>query len=147
MAGPQHKPSRFSYCLTVLCGLIAGCGQAGFVPATGTVTLNGAPLADVNVSFIPESEGEPAYGTTNAEGIFALTTRLAQGARAGSYHVLVTPATRPGSARGSAKPQTRTTEQKGAAIPSIYASKATSPLIVTLPHQEPILLELEAETH
>jgi hypothetical protein len=34
--------------------LSAGCSQSEFVPVTGTVTWNGAPLSDGEVIFIPE---------------------------------------------------------------------------------------------
>ncbi|MEK6247545.1 MAG: carboxypeptidase-like regulatory domain-containing protein [Planctomycetales bacterium] len=43
------------------------------IPVSGTVTLDGMPLADATVSFIPEN-GRPANGTTDADGRFELTT-------------------------------------------------------------------------
>ncbi|UUO07289.1 carboxypeptidase-like regulatory domain-containing protein [Blastopirellula sp. J2-11] len=70
--------SWVSRCLAPAILLIAaiGCGRGnplGLVPVSGRVTLDGAPLADATVSFIPE-QGRPASGTTNAEGRFELTT-------------------------------------------------------------------------
>lgn len=64
-----------------VCGLglsliLAGCGSGGrlaVVPVSGLVTLNGDPLPDASVTFIPE-KGKPATGKTDQTGIYRLTT-------------------------------------------------------------------------
>lgn len=54
-----------------------GCGGR-YVPVSGQITLNGAPLADAYVTFQPvgsPSNAEPgpgSYGKTDAEGRFTL---------------------------------------------------------------------------
>ena len=53
-----------------------GCGgELILEPVDGTVTLDGEPVADAAVLFLPIlSDGPPAHGTTNSEGRFRLTT-------------------------------------------------------------------------
>lgn len=66
---------RLSILPLVLFGLsLAGCGGGSeTIVVTGVVTRNSEPLADADVSFIPES-GRPGYGRTDASGRFTLTT-------------------------------------------------------------------------
>jgi hypothetical protein len=70
---------RLLWCLlspTLLFAL--GCGNARYVPVSGTVTLNGEPLADAYITFQPVSgpgnpyPGPGSYAKTDAEGRFAL---------------------------------------------------------------------------
>lgn len=73
--------------------LLAGCGPSGptMVPVTGTVTLDGAPVAGVGVMFAPATAGRPAQGTTDATGKFQLTTeKSGDGVLEGEYEVTVT---------------------------------------------------------
>ncbi|MBY0228069.1 MAG: carboxypeptidase-like regulatory domain-containing protein, partial [Gemmataceae bacterium] len=65
----------------------AGCG-AKLVPAEGTITLDGKPLANANVTFVPE-KGPSPVGTSDAQGKFKLTTGNKAGAPAGTYKVMV----------------------------------------------------------
>jgi len=62
----------------------------GFV--TGTVTMDGQPLAGIEVSFAPES-GRPSGGLTNAAGRYELTyVGGVKGAKVGSHRVrMLTP--------------------------------------------------------
>jgi hypothetical protein len=64
----------------------------GAVPVTGTVTLDGQPVAGANVSFSPTSGGgKAAVGTTDASGKFTLTTmKSGDGAVPGAYLVTIT---------------------------------------------------------
>src|SRR5690349_16946793 len=74
-------------CLTLLS---LGCGS-NLVPAEGTVTLDGQPLANASVGFVPDEEGlQTASGTTDKNGRFRLMIgdRKA-GALPGKYKVLV----------------------------------------------------------
>jgi hypothetical protein len=68
--------------LAVLIGLgLAGCGGADFktAPVSGTVTLNGEPVADIQVLFQPigTGQGNPGPGSkglTDADGRYTLKT-------------------------------------------------------------------------
>ena len=55
--------------------VLAGCGGDDRVAAVhGIVKLDGDPVADASVTFMPKEGGRPAFGITNAEGAFELTT-------------------------------------------------------------------------
>lgn len=71
--------------------LLAGCGGSrgpDVVPAGGTVTYEGKPLANASVSFTPAS-GRPAVGTTDAQGKFTLRTGTQDGAVIGTHKVSI----------------------------------------------------------
>lgn len=92
--------------LGILALLIAGgCGGEGAgdnpetAPVSGTVTLGGTPVAGATVTFHPSVASEPgqpaqgnaAFGLTNAQGQFQLTTFDSNdGAVPGDYKVTVT---------------------------------------------------------
>jgi hypothetical protein len=61
------------------------------VLVSGTVTLDGEPVAGISVAFVPKgSDGREAYGLTDARGLFTLTisgTEPGSGAIPGEYHV------------------------------------------------------------
>ena len=71
--------------------LITGCARSP-LPVQGTLTVDGRPLANANVIFVPDDpDGKSATGTTDASGAFRLTTfKLHDGAMRGSYKVTVT---------------------------------------------------------
>ncbi len=73
----------------------AGCagGESDGTPelglVTGTVTMDGAPLANVTVTF-NSSDGQASFGTTDAEGKYELTYRGdAKGAKIGDHKVVI----------------------------------------------------------
>lgn len=76
--------------LVLLAVPLVGCGGgAGTIAVTGLVTHNSSPLADADVSFIPES-GRPAYGRTDSSGRFTLTTfEQGDGAMPGKHTVTI----------------------------------------------------------
>jgi hypothetical protein len=83
--------SRQSFaCFLVLAG--AGC-SAGDRPVRqrGLVTLEGQPLAGVTVTFMSENNKRPAWGVTDDEGRFELTTYDPKdGCLPGEYKIIVT---------------------------------------------------------
>ena len=78
-------------CIVFLAG-ISGCGGIECFPVTGTITLDGNPLADARVSFMPDDElGVPTMGVTDTGGVYTLRQTADQnGAPAGSYTVRIT---------------------------------------------------------
>ena len=73
--------------------LVAGCGpdRPRTHKVSGTVTLDGNPIAGASVMFIPESGGRPATGVTDEEGEFTLSTfESGDGALPGKHAVTVT---------------------------------------------------------
>ena len=84
--------------------LLAGCGAAtaapdlNLVPVTGTVMLDGKPLANATVLFNPlqGTKGTGGYGVTDAEGKFSIKHRSEkEGCEAGDYGVTFTKITQP----------------------------------------------------
>jgi hypothetical protein len=86
----EFRSLRFVSCfvLRISClAVIAGCGS-GKIPVDGTVLLDGQPLANADVLFMPKSGGRPATGKTNADGKFKLSTdRPDDGVLPGEYDV------------------------------------------------------------
>ncbi|MGI6402442.1 MAG: hypothetical protein ACOX0A_10150 [Thermoguttaceae bacterium] len=78
----------FTLTAVVFCALalVVGCGQKHIKTegVTGTITLDGTPQQNVNVYFVPESEGgSPSYAMTDENGHYKLQT-LAGAANAGT---------------------------------------------------------------
>jgi hypothetical protein len=59
---------------SVFAVVMAGCGGKEFVPVEGRVTLNGKPLPEVEVKFLPDNgkEGNTASAVTDADGRYKL---------------------------------------------------------------------------
>jgi hypothetical protein len=86
--------------LAVLLGaaFCAGCGGPAAVviaPVGGKVTLDGAPVASGQVSFLPADQSEGAAGMSagaiDANGEYKIFTAGKSGAPPGKYTVTVTP--------------------------------------------------------
>ena len=81
-------------------GLIAlfvtGCGSSDgpkLGSVTGSVTLNGLPLSNATVEFIPSGGGRNSIATTDASGAYSLMyTSDAEGAIVGPHTVRITSA-------------------------------------------------------
>ncbi|HEX8199041.1 MAG TPA: hypothetical protein VF590_01035 [Isosphaeraceae bacterium] len=120
-------------------GLIA-CGGSGVatVPAGGTVTYNGQPLASGQVQFMPDaSPAAPPAGTATTEpppvpvgsienGTFTVSTLVdGDGAPPGKYRVSVFSYSDVTLRDGSTK--------KKSNIPERYSNHETSALVVVIP--------------
>jgi hypothetical protein len=86
--------AHFPWPMAALVGLIAlaGCDRETTTnPVRGTVTLDGRPLARATVQFLARDPGgRDALGTTDADGVFHLSTfKPRDGAFAGKYKVVV----------------------------------------------------------
>lgn len=75
----------------LLPAILACTGCSGLVAVQGEVTLDGLPVPNAKVMFMPAAGGRPAEGSTDATGKFRLTTNSPHdGAAAGEYVVTVT---------------------------------------------------------
>ncbi|MCA9133866.1 MAG: hypothetical protein KDA45_11955 [Planctomycetales bacterium] len=83
---------NLSYALLLF--LLAGCGEESLtVPVEGILRLDGQPLKDVSVMFVPDGSGRDATGSTDDEGRFVLSTfDPRDGAMPGTYKVVIMPA-------------------------------------------------------
>ncbi len=95
---PESRFDRFSCgrqwtALAVMIIVIAGCGpDDGLAIVTGTVTLDGNPLAGAVVQFQPV-KGRPSTGMTNKQGEYRLAyTRDKTGALIGQHEVTISTA-------------------------------------------------------
>jgi hypothetical protein len=79
----------------LLSSVVLGCGGSGpsLNYVEGVVTVDGNPMEGITVGFSPidPAKGKPAIGTTNAQGVFKLTSTQGgkpdAGAVAGDYAV------------------------------------------------------------
>lgn len=73
--------------------LIYGCGQSDAPPlgkVFGVVTLNGQPVSNASITFLPVEGGRPASGETNAKGEYTLTFSAdLNGAKVGKNQVFI----------------------------------------------------------
>src|SRR5439155_21810734 len=79
---PAHRPAMTSaraWALAAAVLITTGCGSGNkVVPVSGTVTLDGKPLANAHVAFQPEAPkgsqnaGVGSYGVTDASGKYTL---------------------------------------------------------------------------
>lgn len=75
--------------LIAAAALSVGC-SGGLVNVSGTVTLDGSPVAGAKVTFIPTASGIPASGTTDAAGRYELAIGSGRdGVPRGRYAVTV----------------------------------------------------------
>jgi len=103
----------------------------------GVVTYKGLPVPDAQVTFSPQGAGQAAFGRTDAEGKYSLTTfESGDGATVGRYKVAVTKFETPDASAvptGDAyvPPEGRKTPKAAkpkSLLPAKYASPQTSDL-------------------
>ena len=86
---------RIGACLASLLALVllVGCGNSNLGQVSGTVTLDGEPLADATLIFTPRTGGRPAAGRTDSQGRYELIfDRNSAGAQLGEHVVEITTA-------------------------------------------------------
>jgi hypothetical protein len=120
------------------------------VPVRGVVRLNGKPLDRARVTFAHTTAGISAYGETDAEGVFNLTTfEPGDGAVPGQYHVAVSKVEEPHRTGANNAPPVF---QHGAGgqharwlIPQRYSNLTTSKLTADVPEAgtNDIVLDLQ----
>lgn len=110
----------FAVC-SLACLTLSGCGSGGpsLGSVTGQVTMDGKPLPNVLVTFVPEGGGRAATGTTNAEGQYQLVYIDKPGALIGNHKVSLTTLTQ---AQGTASGEMSEEEYEKAAMAAMNAS-------------------------
>jgi hypothetical protein len=108
----------------VLAAVAIGCGQSPTVKVSGTVTLNGQPAENIEVTFLPVG-GRYATGVTDAQGRFELSTfKPGDGVMPGEQIVTLGEYYPP----GQPPPMPRGNEPLASRFPSIYSDTVKSPL-------------------
>jgi hypothetical protein len=141
--------------LLVLLLAAAGCGKRGPVPLRGTVKLDGRPLAHATVYFIAQTPGgRDALGSTNAEGVFRLSTfESDDGALPGKYKVTVRAATEADPAFAAATPAEamqaasmgKKLSRPAVNIPPRYSQPGQTVLVQEVPARGDVVFELQSK--
>lgn len=96
-AMPCPPALRLFLALALLLASLAGCSRSNRPPlgtVTGTVTLDGRPLAAAAVHFTPDGPGRTSIGSTDAAGAYRLRyLRDIEGANLGRHTVRIMTAT------------------------------------------------------
>jgi hypothetical protein len=145
--------------------LLAGCGSGlKLVPVTGTVTIDGKPLAYKSLMFLPE-EGTPGHGgggSTRGDGTYSLIASIPgemtdrAGVAPGRYRVIVFEPTIPIEGDVQAPPAESQEPlpaiapdfgRRQSGIPAIYTTKESTPLTLDVPESGGVLdLKLASES-
>jgi len=90
----MSRSSRRSF-LALLTIFVAGCSGGDYpetVAVTGAVTLDGQPVPEAIITFMPTDGGRAATGYTNSSGQFTLTTyQPDDGAEPGAHQIAINP--------------------------------------------------------
>ncbi len=134
----------------ILC--LCGCNSSGTLPVAGQVLLDGNPLPNASIQFVPQGTGRDATGATDAQGNFVMSTNEPRdGVMAGTYKVVITAmATAPPQqfasadeamrAAATAKPMT-----PSSLVPMKYTRADLTPLMIEVPLKEKrAVLELKS---
>ena len=132
---------------------LIGCSGSGVPgrppthPATGSVSLDGTPVAGATVTLVPQAGGPPAVAVTDPKGGFRLTTfQAGDGAVAGTYGVAVEKRVAAGAGTGAGdeyQPPTGPLPPPENVLPAKYASAETSGLTATIESGRPNMVTLD----
>ena len=132
---------RESLCLGLVCITFIGCaGEPALkvpdlAPVTGTVTMDGSPLAGAVLSFLPKgnTSGQVAMATTDASGHYALSySNGMEGCPSGEYQVFISKLVTPD---GNPIPEGQTAADVGAVdmIPARYRNMESPAGAIMIP--------------
>jgi hypothetical protein len=143
--------SRISLILIAI--WVAGCGTSRTSPVTGLVLLDGKPVADATVQFVPQGKGRDATSQTDKDGEFAMSTfKPRDGMLPGEYKVVIMPPTGPldttqyttadaAMSGAAAKPSPK----KEPGFPQKYARADQTPLTQTVPVSGKLKFDLQSK--
>lgn len=121
---------------------LTGCGGKGdpsHVQVSGTVTLNGAPLAGAQVTFIPinDTRGIGAEARTGTDGRYQLIDRRGKpGTQLGAYKVTVSKRLMPDGSEVAADDKTPPIRSSAReSLPPYYSDASRTTLQVVVPEQ------------
>lgn len=129
--------------VVLLAVVICGCGKKNpnlpdLIPVSGTVTLDGKPLAGATVYFTPvgETRGVDAFGKTDSDGRYTLGSRkMGTGTPVGQYKVTIGKTVNPdGSAAGgkAVDPDRAPRQARKEILPSKYSHPMSTILTATV---------------
>jgi hypothetical protein len=130
---------------TPLLGLfLLGCGGPKVVDVEGTVKLNGQPLPDVMVEFLPDSQkgnpGPRATGKTDEQGHYHLAfDNQKSGGVAGKNRVLIHDL----KVYGDKFEGRKSKKVAASRVPAQYEDAARTPLQPDVPRSSPAVVNLD----
>lgn len=137
----------FLVCLFFALGtVLPGCNDSGLdlAPVGGTVTLDGKPVPEAAVLFLPDDPtmGPPASGTTDDQGRFTLNTANRPGAAVGPHKVAISKDETTMIPQRRGFPLYKTTYT----IPPKYADTQSSGLVATV-EDDDNTIDFQLTTH
>ena len=142
--------------LVLLAVVLAGCGSNSLmVPVSGTVRLDGQPLVNASVSFVPDGNGKQATGTTDEKGKFVLSTiDPRDGAMPGTYKVVIAPNSAASdipeglsaseAMEADAAAAAKGTKSKGTQVPEAYTRPDKTTLTQEVPPKGEVVFDLKS---
>lgn len=139
-------------CLLLIISLL-GCGGARLSPVEGTVTLDGKPLANASIQFVPQGAGKDATGGTDKSGHFVMSTLTPKdGVAPGSYKVVIAPprgevdTTRYGNSADAMDAASKAPPKKstGPTLPEKYSRPDQTPLTQEVPAKGSLKFDLKS---
>ena len=86
----QRSLNALIVLLAIGCGSDSGPPPVPLYPVSGVVTFNGRPVAEADVTFFNAEQNRSAFGRTDDEGKYSLTTfTVKDGAVAGNHAVTI----------------------------------------------------------
>jgi len=129
--------------LVLIVGLIAGCNRAPagpkLEPVSGTITLDGKPLAAADLIFVPQGDtkGQSGVARTDADGKYELMTpdRKHKGVAAGSFRVVINKLVKPDGSDYVPDPNAGPIDTGGfkELLPAVYSDMGQAELEANVP--------------
>ena len=134
----MNKRFLFAVALIAIVAVLPSCGKKTLKtsPVTGTITLDGAPLADANIFFTPSGgTGDQAVGKSDASGVYKIQTPQGApgaGTTPGEYVVTITCQKVVKEAEKNAEGEIVSDEVTDSAIPKTYGDPKQSGLTASV---------------
>ena len=135
--------------------IFAGCGGPKMSSVQGQVLLDGKPLAQAAIQFVPQGSGRIATGQTDAGGRFVMSTlEPRDGVLSGTYKVTISPPrdevdkTQYGNSADAMNAPAKAPPKKaasGPAFPAKYSNPGQTPLTQEVPVKGSLKFELKSE--
>lgn len=131
----MHLSRAVAFALIAVCVTNIGCGGGSDLPPVypvkGKVTLQGGPLSDYILSFIPEKGDIGASANLGSDGSYSLSTVDGRpGCTAGKFKVVLRPKMDQDSAQAAMKnmkPLSKGLSKEKSKLPDSYSAPGTSP--------------------
>ena len=137
--------------LLIAAAALVGCG-ARTSAVQGVVLLDGKPLPNASVRFVPQGAGRDATGHTDASGAFSMSTlRPGDGVVAGDYKVVISPPigtpdpTRYASSEEAMAAAAKAPPPKASSFPQQYTRPDQTPLKQTVPVSGKVTFDLKSK--